>query len=77
MSIELAKDAPVRRLTPPYDTGKVRVGLAYVKYQSWQPSRDMYALQTALLGPRSSIRVTWLERLSAFFSNLWSHRGHS
>jgi hypothetical protein len=40
---------PVGRSVPPYDTGKVKIGLAYVP--SWSPSRDAYNLQTALLSP--------------------------
>jgi hypothetical protein len=50
---------PVRRSVPPYNTGKVLIGLAYVPAQPWFPSRDAYNLQTALLssargrGPRS------------------------
>ena len=39
----------VGRATPPYDTGKVKIGLAYVPSQPWSPSRDAYNLQTALL----------------------------
>jgi hypothetical protein len=42
---------PVGRPTPPYDTGKVKIGLAYVPSQPWSPSRDAYNLQTALLSP--------------------------
>ena len=40
---------PVGRLTPPYDTGKVKIGLLYVPTQPWSPGRDSYDLQTALL----------------------------
>lgn len=39
------------RPTPPYDTGKVKIGLLYVQTQPWSPSRDAYNLQTALLSP--------------------------
>ena len=39
------------RPTPPYDTGKVKIGLAYSPAQPWSPSRDAYNLQTALLSP--------------------------
>jgi hypothetical protein len=42
---------PVRRSVPPYNTGKVKIGLAYVPSQPWSPSRDAYNLQTALLSP--------------------------
>jgi hypothetical protein len=33
----------------PYNTGKVRIGLAYVPCQRWEPSSDAYDIQTALL----------------------------
>jgi hypothetical protein len=39
------------RSTPPYNTGKVKIGLAYVPAQPWSPIRDAYSLQTALLSP--------------------------
>jgi len=42
---------PVGRSVPPYDTGKVKIGLAYIPSQPWSPSRDAYNLQTALLSP--------------------------
>ena len=42
---------PVGRSVPPYNTGKVLIGLAYVPSQPWSPSRDAYNLQTALLSP--------------------------
>jgi hypothetical protein len=42
---------PVGRSVPPYDTGKVKIGIAYVPSQPWSPSRDAYNLQTALLSP--------------------------
>jgi hypothetical protein len=42
---------PVRRSVPPYNTGKVKIGFAYVPAQPWSPSRDAYNLQTALLSP--------------------------
>jgi hypothetical protein len=64
------------RLVPPYDNGKVRIGYAYVWYQRDLLDSDMYDLQTALLGPRSSIRTTWSERLVAALSSLslWRHK---
>ena len=40
---------PVRCSVPPYDTGKVKIGLAYTRLQPWSPIRDAYNLQTALL----------------------------
>lgn len=50
---------PVRpaRSVPPYDTGKVQIGLLYIPRQRELPDADMSRLQTALLatapGPRS------------------------
>jgi hypothetical protein len=57
---------PVRCSVPPYDTGKVKIGLAYTRLQPWSPSRDAFALQTALLSA-TAIRPTLLERLASFF----------
>jgi hypothetical protein len=45
----------------PYNTGKVVIGVAYVPRQRWEPSKDAYDIQTALLG--GSPRLTlgqWL-----------------
>ena len=53
------------RPTPPYDTGKVKIGLLYVQTQPWSPSRDAYTLQTALLS-RSPGRGPVSTRLFAF-----------
>lgn len=55
----------LRRPTPPYDTGKVKIGLAYVPAQPWTPSRDAYNLQSALLS-RSAGRGPVSIRLFAF-----------
>jgi hypothetical protein len=58
---------PVGRPVPPYDTGKVKVGLLYIPTQPWSPSRDAYNLQTALLspvrgrGPRASFLFGFLK----------------
>jgi hypothetical protein len=59
----------LRRPTPPYDTGKVKIGLCYTAPPNWSASRDSYNLQTALLsGPAvRPIRLTLSERLSTFF----------
>lgn len=54
---------PVLRLHPPYDTGRVKIGLAFAPVQQGPLDADMHLLQTALLGPRSSIRTTLFERL--------------
>lgn len=66
---------PRARTVPPLDNGKVKIGLLYFPTQSWHPSRDMYTLQSALLGPRSSIRVTVFDRLHAALNTLshWRH----
>lgn len=64
--------APILRPTPPYDTGKVKIGLCYTAPPNWSASRDSYNLQTALLSgpavrPIRPIRLTLSERLSTFF----------
>ena len=56
---------PVRRSVPPYDTGKVKIGMCYIQTQPWSPSRDAYTLQTALLS-RSPGRGPVSTRLFAF-----------
>ena len=55
----------VGRPTPPYDTGKVKIGLLYVPGPNWSASRDSFNLQTALLSAHT-IRPTPMERLSTF-----------
>jgi hypothetical protein len=57
---------PLSRPTPPYDTGKVKIGLCYTAPPNWSASRDSFALQTALLSA-TAIRPTLLERLASFF----------
>lgn len=60
------KPPALARPTPPYDTGKVKIGLLYVPPPNWSASRDSYNLQTALLsGP--AIRPSFTDRLSNFF----------
>lgn len=59
---------PVGRPTPPYDTGKVKIGLTYVPAQPWSPSRDAYNLQTALLS-RAEGRGPVASRLFSFLRN--------
>ena len=71
---------PVLRLCPPYDNGKVKIGLAFYPVQQGPLDADMHLLQTALLGPRSSIRTTLSERLVHRLSALlplspWRHHG--
>ena len=71
---------PVLRLHPPYDTGRVKIGLAFAPVQQGPLDADMHLLQTALLGPRSSIRTTFFERLVHRLAALlplspWRHHG--
>jgi hypothetical protein len=57
--------APIRAI-PPYNTGRVLIGLAHIRTQPWSPDHDACLLQSALL-PRSAVRETLRERLSTFF----------
>jgi hypothetical protein len=54
------------RPTPPYDTGKVKIGLCYTPPPNWSAGRDSCRLQSALLS-RPLDRLTPKERLAAFF----------
>ena len=56
---------PSIRSLPPYNTGRVQIGLAHIRRQPWSPDRDSYALQTALL-PRSVVRETLYDRFVSF-----------
>lgn len=56
------------RVTPPYDTGKVKIGLLYVPPPNWSASRDSFNLQTALLS-RSVGRGPIASRLFGFLRN--------
>jgi hypothetical protein len=58
----------VGRSVPPYDTGKVKIGLFYVPTQPWSASRDAYNLQTALLS-RAPGRGPVASRLFGFLRN--------
>jgi hypothetical protein len=53
------------RSLPPYNTGKVLIGLAHIRTQSWSPDHDSYLLQTALL-PRSAVRDSLPTRFVSF-----------
>lgn len=53
----------------PYDTGKVKIGIFYVRRQPWSPSRDEYTLQTALLSSQKG-RGSLLSRIFRFFWRL-------
>lgn len=57
------------RSVPPYDTGRVRIGLTYVPRYRWQPDADDEFVQSALLGRgprfwRFSRVVSWLSQVS-------------
>lgn len=66
MSIELIEPgkAVSVRSVPPYDTGRVRIGVAYVPVYRWQPDADDEFMQSVLIGrgPRFGgfARVLWL-----------------
>lgn len=55
----------LRRPTPPYDTGKVKIGLCYTAPPNWSPSRDSRLLQDALLSAHT-LRPTPMERVATF-----------
>lgn len=78
--VSIKPSKPVLRLRPPYDNGKVKIGLAFYPVQQGPLDADMHLLQTALLGPRSSVRTTLSERLVHRLSALlplspWRHHG--
>lgn len=65
--MEPTEDIPAK--CPPYDTGKVKIGLAYERPQRLTMSADEERIQAALLGlePRP------VERISTFLSRRpWS-----
>ena len=65
-----------RRSTPPYNTGKVKIGLLHIPSQPRSPGRDALALQSALL-PRPLCRLdrpTLTARLVSFFRSLYVRR---
>lgn len=51
----------------PYDTGKVKIGCMYQPKQTWEPSKDMERLQTALLYPKGP---SYLDQCRERFLNL-------
>lgn len=69
MSIELVPEgAVVVRSVPPYDTGKVKIGLAYIPRQKSVSDPDLDWLQGVLLsGSRSVVRGTWWEEAGRRF----------
>ena len=55
--------------TPPYDTGKLKIGCHYEPRHSMPMSRDMELLQTALLryrGPRIDIDMRRVLELTSY-----------
>ena len=48
----------------PYNTGRVRIGIAYIKLQRPRHDADALRLQDALLHPR---RMSLVERIASFF----------
>jgi hypothetical protein len=65
-SIDLLEPRSTGRPTPPYDTGKVKIGLCYTRPGPRYVSPDAFAIQTALLsGPLN--RPSFTERLLTFF----------
>lgn len=59
---------------PPFNTGKVKIGLRYEPPRRWEPSRTAYDLQTALLAHEP---ISPFRRLSRrLLALLWPfHRG--
>lgn len=66
---------PIQRLTPPFDTGKVKIGLAHVPVQSWSPGRDAYRLQSALLASSGTPLVRY-GRLRSFLRSIFMEGRH-
>lgn len=62
-------DGPSRHPVPPYDTGKVKIGLCYTPPSNWSASRDSLLLQSALLSTPSN-RPSILGRMATFFRSL-------
>jgi len=62
-------DGPNHYPVPPYDTGKVKIGLYYTRPSNWSASRDSLLLQSALLSTPAN-RPSLLDRLITFFRSL-------
>jgi len=62
-------DGPSHHPVPPYDTGKVKIGLYYTPPSNWSASRDSLLLQSALLSTPLN-RPSILDRLVTFFRSL-------
>lgn len=62
-------DGPNHYPIPPYDTGKVKIGLYYTPPRRCYLSRDSLLLQSALLSTPLN-RPSLLDRLITFFRSL-------
>jgi len=62
-------DGPNHYPVPPYDTGKVKIGLYYTPPRRCPVSRDSLLLQSALLSTAKN-RPTFTDRLITFFRSL-------
>lgn len=62
-------DGPDYHHVPPYDTGKIKIGLYYTPPSNWSASRDSLTLQFALLS-RPAVRPSFTDRLITFFRSL-------
>jgi len=71
----MASTKPILRPTPPFDTGKVKIGLAYVPVQSWSPGRDAYRLQSALLAS-SGTPLVRRGRIRSFLRSIFLEGHH-
>ena len=73
-----------RRSTPPYNTGKVKIGLLHIPRQPRSPGRESCTLQSALLPPplaawpadplNRPTLATLTTRLVSFFRSLYVSR---
>ena len=68
---------PAARSIPPYDTGKVRIGLVFFPVQRGPLCADMHRLQTALLRPgsRSVAPVSRFDAVLYRFRNILNALG--
>ena len=71
----------LQRSTPPYNTGKVKIGLLYIPSLPRSPGRDALSLQSALLPPPLATwpldrlnRPTLATRLVSFFRSFYVSR---
>ena len=68
---------PAARSIPPYDTGKVRIGLVFFPVQRGPLCEDMHRLQTALLcsGSHSVAPVSRFDAVLYRFRNILTALG--